>query len=240
MIGKVTPEIMASDAARVLRLPRGAARGQRHRVRHHRLLHGRPDLAGGRRPRARARGGGDVVPRRRPGHRRSGQPAPAGRPDAAPRSTSAARRTTQSFTAEHAETLDKALTAAGVEHTIEFYPAGARVRGAGQPAPYDEAGRRAALGRDGELLRRHARPEPGLPDSGAVRDDIGWTTRSAPLRTTRYRVADQPRARPELAAGQRRAVRAVRARRCSPAPTSWSSTSRTRSPRRTRPRPATT
>ncbi|MET0451043.1 MAG: dienelactone hydrolase family protein [Mycobacterium sp.] len=30
----------------------------------------------------------------------------------------------QSFTPEAAETLDKALTAAGVEHTIEFYPAG--------------------------------------------------------------------------------------------------------------------
>jgi carboxymethylenebutenolidase len=29
----------------------------------------------------------------------------------------------QSFTAEHAETLDKALTAAGVKHTVEFYPA---------------------------------------------------------------------------------------------------------------------
>lgn len=29
----------------------------------------------------------------------------------------------QSFTTEQAETLDKALTAAGVEHTVEFYPA---------------------------------------------------------------------------------------------------------------------
>jgi carboxymethylenebutenolidase len=28
-----------------------------------------------------------------------------------------------SFTPEHAETLDKALTAAGVTHTVEFYPA---------------------------------------------------------------------------------------------------------------------
>jgi carboxymethylenebutenolidase len=28
-----------------------------------------------------------------------------------------------SFTPEQAEMLDKALTAAGVEHTIEFYPA---------------------------------------------------------------------------------------------------------------------
>jgi carboxymethylenebutenolidase len=44
----------------------------------------------------------------------------------------------QSFTPEHAETLDKALTAAGVEHTVEIYPAG---HGFAVPdnAPYDEA-----------------------------------------------------------------------------------------------------
>jgi carboxymethylenebutenolidase len=43
-----------------------------------------------------------------------------------------------SFTPEQAETLDKALTAAGVEHTIETYPAG---HGFAVPdnAPYDEA-----------------------------------------------------------------------------------------------------
>lgn len=43
-----------------------------------------------------------------------------------------------SFTPEQAETLDEALTAAGVEHTIEFYPAG---HGFAVPdnAPYDEA-----------------------------------------------------------------------------------------------------
>jgi carboxymethylenebutenolidase len=43
-----------------------------------------------------------------------------------------------SFTAEHAEQLDKALTAAGVEHTIETYPAG---HGFAVPdnAPYDAA-----------------------------------------------------------------------------------------------------
>jgi carboxymethylenebutenolidase len=41
------------------------------------------------------------------------------------------------FTTENAETLDKALTAAGVEHTVEFYPAG---HGFAVPdnAPYDE------------------------------------------------------------------------------------------------------
>ncbi len=43
-----------------------------------------------------------------------------------------------SFTAANAETLDKALTAAGVEHTVEIYPAG---HGFAVPdnAPYDEA-----------------------------------------------------------------------------------------------------
>jgi carboxymethylenebutenolidase len=41
------------------------------------------------------------------------------------------------FTTENAEALDKALTAAGVEHTVEFYPAG---HGFAVPdnAPYDE------------------------------------------------------------------------------------------------------
>jgi carboxymethylenebutenolidase len=43
-----------------------------------------------------------------------------------------------SFTTEAAETLDKALTAANVEHTIEFYEAG---HGFAVPdnAPYDSA-----------------------------------------------------------------------------------------------------
>ncbi len=42
------------------------------------------------------------------------------------------------FTAEHAETLDKALTTAGVEHMVEWYPAG---HGFAVPdnAPYDKA-----------------------------------------------------------------------------------------------------
>lgn len=43
-----------------------------------------------------------------------------------------------SFTPENAEALDKALTAAGVEHTVEIYPAG---HGFAVPdnAPYDQA-----------------------------------------------------------------------------------------------------
>ena len=42
----------------------------------------------------------------------------------------------QSFTTENAETLDAALTAAGVAHVIEFYPA---AHGFAVNAPYDEA-----------------------------------------------------------------------------------------------------
>lgn len=43
-----------------------------------------------------------------------------------------------SFTADHAETLDKALTAAGVEHMVEFYPAGHGFAVPDNP-PYDKA-----------------------------------------------------------------------------------------------------
>ena len=43
-----------------------------------------------------------------------------------------------SFTEEHAETLDKALTAAGVEHTVEFYSAGHGFAVPDNP-PYDAA-----------------------------------------------------------------------------------------------------
>jgi carboxymethylenebutenolidase len=43
-----------------------------------------------------------------------------------------------SFTSEHAETLDKALTAAGVEHMVEFYPAGHGFAVPDNP-PYDKS-----------------------------------------------------------------------------------------------------
>jgi carboxymethylenebutenolidase len=43
-----------------------------------------------------------------------------------------------SFTAKNAETLDKALTAAGVEHMVEFYPAGHGFAVPDNP-PYDKA-----------------------------------------------------------------------------------------------------
>ena len=57
-----------------------------------------------------------------------------------------------SFTPEQAETLDKALTAANVTHTIEIYPAGAWFRGAGQPA-IRRRSRRAALDRTAAAVR---------------------------------------------------------------------------------------
>lgn len=43
-----------------------------------------------------------------------------------------------SFTADHAEQLDKALTAAGVRHTIEWYPAAHGFAVPDNP-PYDPA-----------------------------------------------------------------------------------------------------
>jgi carboxymethylenebutenolidase len=43
----------------------------------------------------------------------------------------------QGFTAEHAETLDKALTAADITHTVEFYPAAHGFAVPDNP-PYDE------------------------------------------------------------------------------------------------------
>ena len=122
----------------VLRLPRGPARGQRHGVRHHRLLHGRPHVADRRGPTAVPGGRGDVVPRRRPG-----RPTTRAARTCSPTRCSATvyvggAKNDASFTPEHAETLDKALTAAGVEHTIEFYDASARLRRPDN-APYDEA-----------------------------------------------------------------------------------------------------
>jgi carboxymethylenebutenolidase len=44
-----------------------------------------------------------------------------------------------SFTPEAAETLEKALTAAGVEHTIVFYPAAHGFAVSDHDAVYDEA-----------------------------------------------------------------------------------------------------
>ena len=41
------------------------------------------------------------------------------------------------FTTDHAETLEKALSAAGVKHTVEFYPAAHGFAVPDNP-PYDE------------------------------------------------------------------------------------------------------
>ena len=63
-----------------------------------------------------------VVPRRPPRDRCAGQPPPGGRVDRR-RGVRRRRRRTSSFTDEHAAALDAALTEAGVDHTVEIYPA---------------------------------------------------------------------------------------------------------------------
>jgi len=52
-------------------------------------------------------------------------------------STAEAEENDASFTPEQAETLDKALTAANVTHTIEIYPAGHGFAVPDNP-PYDQ------------------------------------------------------------------------------------------------------
>ena len=204
---------------------------------------GRTSVIVGRAP-ARPRRRCGLLPRRRPGHRRSEQSAPAGRPDEGDGLRGGAEND-GGFTTEHAETLDKALTAAGVEHTVEFYPAAHGFAVPDNP-PYDEA----AADRHWAALERAVRrravltwtdPELLCHDEPSYATIYAWTTRSAPPNgPRRRRVADQPGTRPQLAAGQRRAVRPIRARRPRPAPTSSSSTSRMRSPPRTRSPPAAT
>ena len=113
------------------------------------LLHGRPDVAGGRGPACPSgsaaamsfHGGGLATDDPGSPHLLADQ--------IRRRSTSAAPRTTRRSPPSTAETLDKALTAAGVEHTIEFYPA---AHGFAVPdnAALRRGCRRAALGRDGE------------------------------------------------------------------------------------------
>ena len=60
-----------------------------------------------------------------------------------------------SFTTDQAEQLDKALTAAGVQHTIEWYQAAHGFAVPDNP-PYDAAVGRTALGGDDGDLRRGA------------------------------------------------------------------------------------
>ena len=116
----------------------------------------------------------------------------------------------------------------------------ARLRGAGQPA-LRQGGRGPALGRAGAAVRRLAVltwTAPAVGRACAVRDHIRVDNEVSTTHDgrRRRRIADKPGTRPELAAGQRRAVRAGSRPPSSPAPTSSSSTSRMRSPPRTRPR----
>ncbi len=149
MIGALTPDKVASEA-RVLQLSVGSPRGFRRTFRRVRLLHGWANLAAGGGSRARPRRHCRVVPRRRPGHRGRGQPASARAPDDG-HDLRRRRPGRRAFTTKNAEQLDKALTAAQVQHTIEWYPA-ARFRRPGQPA-LRRGGRRAALGGDDGALR---------------------------------------------------------------------------------------
>ena len=211
MISKVTPDDHGRRCGRFLRLPGVPARGQWRRVRHHWLLHGRAHVAGGRRQGARSSRGSDVLPRRRPGSRRPGQPPPAGRPDEGRHLRGAAPRTTLRSPPKHAETLDKALTAADVEHTVEFYAA---AHGFAVPdnAPYDNA----AAQRHWDAMESFFGFTPGLTPRNTVQH------RCATIGVDDQSNAEQPdpgdvgsRIDPvlawQLAAGQRCAVRPFRA-----------------------------
>ncbi len=140
-----------------------------------------------------------------------------------------------------AETLDKALTAAGVEHTVEFYPA---AHGFAVPdnAPYDEA----AAERHWTRWRSCS---PHCPDQGwtrcllersrcatmnAVDDQV-----SAPMSRRASGRGSTPYS-PAVGCWSTARSTSVSRPPAIPAPTSSSSTSRTRSRRRTRRRPATT
>ena len=72
------------------------------------------------------------------------------------------------FTAEHAQLLDQALTSAGVEHTVEFYPGPPRLRRAGQRPLRSGAGR-AALGGAAPPVRRAPALGAGAARPGAPR-----------------------------------------------------------------------
>ena len=138
MISKVTPEIMAADAAAFFDYLAARPEVSGDGVRHHRATAwaGAPrwwspaGCPGGWRRRCRFHGGGLAADDAGSPHLLADKMRAAVYVGAA--------ENDQSFTAEQGETLDKALTAAGVEHTIEFYPA---AHGFAVPdnAPYDEA-----------------------------------------------------------------------------------------------------
>ena len=123
--------------------------------RHHRLLHGRVDVAdrGGHVSGSHRRH--RLVSRRPARDRRAGEPAPAGAEDQVRASTSQARSRTQSFPDDMKARLEDALTEAGVDHTIETYPAKHGWVFRDTPV-YDAAAPRAALADAARAVRREA------------------------------------------------------------------------------------
>ena len=81
MVGSVTPDMIASDAGAFFDFLESRPEVKGVAIRGLRVLHGRPHLGDRGRTPARPRRRRRLVPRRRPGHRRPEQPAPAGRQD---------------------------------------------------------------------------------------------------------------------------------------------------------------
>ena len=136
MVGSVTPDMIASDAAAFFDFlaSRPEVKGDAFGVCGY-CMGGRTSvIVAGRVPdRVAAAGsfhGGGLVTDD------ADQPASARRPDEGD-GLRRGRRERRVFTAEQAETLDKALTAAGVKHTVEFYPAAHGFAVPDNP-PYDE------------------------------------------------------------------------------------------------------
>ncbi|CAJ1583791.1 dienelactone hydrolase family protein [[Mycobacterium] wendilense] len=153
MIGKVTPDMMATDAAALFDYlaARPEVRGEKFGTTGY-CMGGRTSLVvAGRVPdrvgAALSFHGGGLV------SEDAGSPHLLADRMRAPIYVGGAENDA-SFTAAQAETLDAALTAAGVEHTIEFYSAG---HGFAVPdnAPYDEQAADRHWAATTEFLDRH-------------------------------------------------------------------------------------
>lgn len=121
MIGTLTPDRVTRDAD-ALQLPGQPPGGDRGPLRCLRLLHGRANVGGGGRPPAGScRRRGSFPPRRFAANSPDSPHLLADRISATVYIGGA--ENDPSFTADHAEKLDKAFSAAGVPHRIECYPA---------------------------------------------------------------------------------------------------------------------
>ena len=182
---------------RLCRFPAGAAGGARYRRRDHRLLHGRPHVAGGggrhRRQDRRRR----VVPRRAGRHpRRPEQPAPGGRQHP--------RRGLRGRLHRRPGVHRRARRTAGQRADLgrraahdRVLPRAPRVRRGGQRAVRRGAGR-AALGGAARVLRRAALIRAARDHTGA-----GRTIGPAAIAAARTRAARWPRNGPWRGSGRR-------------------------------------